>query len=54
MCKMMEDMRNETAKNKAIEFALSMLKDNFTLEQITKHSGLSLEEVEKLKKENNL
>lgn len=58
MCKMMEDMRNETAyaakKENAKENALKMLKDNLPIEKVAEYSGLSLEEIEQLKKENNL
>lgn len=54
MCKMMEDMRKDSAKEKAIEIAIKMLKDNVALEKIAEYSGLSLDEVEKIKSENNL
>ena len=54
MCKMMEDMIKDAAKEKAIEIAIKMLKDNFALEKIAEYSGLSLDEVEKIKSENNL
>lgn len=47
MCKMMEDMRKEVA----VENARSMLNDNIPLEKVSKYSGLSLDEVEKLKQE---
>lgn len=54
MCKMMEDMRKEAAKNNATETALNMLKDNLSLEKVAEYSGLSLDEVKKIKKENSL
>lgn len=54
MCKMMEDMRKDAAKEKAIETALKMLKDNVALEKVAEYSGLSLDEVETIKSENNL
>lgn len=58
MCKMMEDMRNEAmekaSQEKAIETAVNMLKDNLSLEKTAQYSGLSLDEVKKLKIENNL
>ena len=54
MCKMMEDMIKDAAKEKAIEIAIKMLKDNFALEKIAEYSGISLDEVEKIKSENNL
>lgn len=46
MCKIMEDMRKETVK----ETAIKMLKDNVPAEKVAEYSGLSLEEVEELKK----
>lgn len=52
MCKMMEEMRKDAAKEKAIETALKMLKDNIVIEKIAKYSGLSLDEVKKIKQEN--
>ena len=58
MCKMMEDMRNEVAveaaAKKAEEVVIKMLKRKLDINEIVECSGLSLEEVEKLKKENNL
>ncbi len=58
MCKMMEDMRKEAAKEaaieKATETAMNMLKDNIPPEKVALYCGLSLEEVEKIKAENNL
>ena len=58
MCKMMEDMRKEAAaeaaNEKAVETALNMLKDNLPLEKVAEYSGLSLEEVKKIKVENSL
>ena len=58
MCKMMEDMRKEAAKeaamDKATETAMNMLKDNISPEKVALYCGLSLEEVEKIKAENNL
>lgn len=62
MCKMMEDMRKEAAEvaakeaalEKATETAMNMLKDNISPEKVALYCGLSLEEVEKIKEENNL
>ena len=58
MCKMMEDMRKEAAEEaaieKATETAMNMLKDNISPEKVALYCGLSLEEVEKIKAENNL
>lgn len=59
MCRLMEEMRNEAAaKAKAetaikvsIEHAQEMLKDNVPLDKVARYSGLSLDEVEKLKQE---
>lgn len=50
MCKMMEDMRKE----QAAESAIKMLKDKLSVEKTSEYSGLSLEEVMKIKAENNL
>ena len=62
MCKMMEDMRKDAAEvaakeaalEKATETAMNMLKDNISPEKVALYCGLSLEEVEKIKAENNL
>lgn len=54
MCKMMEDMRKDAAREKAIETAIKMLNDNVALEKVAEYSGLSLDEVKKIKSENNL
>lgn len=54
MCRMMEDMRNETAYAAKKDNALKMLKDNLPVEKVAEYSGLSLEEIEQIKKENNL
>ena len=52
MCKVMEDMRNETLKEGAINSAKRMLKDGLlTLEKIAEYAGLPLDEVKKLKAE---
>ncbi len=49
MCKVMEDMRNETINHRNIEVAEAMIKDgNLTLELIAKYSGLPLKKVEEL------
>ena len=50
MCKMMEDMR----KDAVIKTAIEMLKDNVSIEKVSQYSGLSLDEIIKVKKENNL
>ena len=50
MCKAMEDMRNQAVKENMIETALRMLKSGrLDLNDIAAFSGLSIEEVEKLK-----
>lgn len=50
MCKAMEDMRNQAVKENMIETALRMLESGrLDLNDIAAFSGLSIEEVEKLK-----
>ena len=50
MCRAMEDMRNQTLKEGAINSAKRMLADGIlTLEKIAEYAGLSLDEVKKLK-----
>lgn len=50
MCKAMEDMRNQTLKEGMMEVALRMLKaGKYALDEIAVISGLSLDEVKKLK-----
>lgn len=52
MCRAMEDMRNQTLKEGAINSAKRMLEDGIlTLEKIAEYAGLSLDEVKKLKTE---
>ncbi len=52
MCRAMEDMRNQTLKEGAIDSAKRMLSDGIlTLEKIAEYAGLSLDEVKKLKTE---
>lgn len=52
MCRIMEDMRNESLKQGMIEVALRMLAaGKYALEEIAGISGLSLDEVKKLKAE---
>ena len=53
MCKAMEDMRNEAAKEaerlKAIQFAINLLnRGKETFEEIAEDSGLTLAEVQEL------
>lgn len=49
MCKIMEDMRNEKAKEVRIDNALRMIKDGeLSLEEIALYSGLSVDEVKEL------
>lgn len=54
MCKMMEDMRNEAEKVKALKIALEMLKDNVPVEKVAQYSGLSLDDIAKIRQENDL
>lgn len=50
MCRAMEDMRNQTLKERMKEVALRMpAAGKYALEEIVNISGLSLEEVKKLK-----
>ena len=49
MCKIMEDMRNEKAKEVRIDNALRMIKDGeLSLEKIALYSGLSVDEIKEL------
>lgn len=51
VCKVMEDMRNEAIKIKAIDVAVKILKrGKMTYEEIAEDTGLSLEEIEVLAK----
>lgn len=51
MCKVMEDMRNETAHKTTVDLALKMLvRGRDTLEEIAEMTGLPLEEVRELAK----
>ncbi len=54
MCKMMEDMRNDAERKKAIETAINMLKDNLPIDKVAQYSGLSSDEITKIKEEHNL
>ncbi|MCM1228461.1 MAG: hypothetical protein NC320_13760, partial [Clostridium sp.] len=55
MCKLNEDMRNETIIRTKQENALKMLSiDKLTYEEIAECSGLTLEEVQELAKEVNV
>lgn len=54
MCKMMEDMRNETAYEAKKRIALEMLKDNVPVEKVAQYSGLSLDDIATIKQENDL
>ena len=52
MCKVMEDMRNQTLREGMSEVALRMLKaGKYALEEIAAISGLSLDEIKELKAE---
>ncbi len=55
MCRAMEDMRNQTLKEGMISVAKKMLEDGtITLEKIAEFVGLSVEEVRKLKTDQNI
>ena len=58
MCKIMEDMinetRNETLKESAVNTAKRMIADGIlALEKIAEYAGLSLDEVKKLQADKN-
>ncbi len=54
MCRAMEDMRNQTLKEGMISVAKRMLEDGtITLEKIAEFVGLSVDEVRKLKTDQN-
>ena len=54
MCKIMEDMRNETLKESAVNTAKRMIADGMlALEKIAGYAGLSLEEVKQLQADKN-
>ena len=54
MCRAMEDMRNQTLKEGMKEVALCMLTaGKYALEEIANISGLSVDEISKLKVEEN-
>ena len=52
MCRVLEEMRNETAKEaaelKSIEIAQRMLADGMALEKVAEYSGLKLEKIQEL------
>ncbi len=55
MCRAMEDMRNQTLKEGMINVAKKMLEDGtITLEKIAEFVGLSVDEVRKLKTDQNM
>ena len=48
MCRTMEEMRNETVRERNIECALEMLADGMPYEKVAKYSKLTPEEVNAL------
>lgn len=48
MCRAMEEMRNETVRERNLECALEMLADGMPYEKVAKYSKLILEEVKAL------
>ena len=48
MCKVLEEMRNETAELKSIEIAQRMIADGMAIEKVAEYSGLTLEKVQEL------
>ena len=54
VCKIMEDMRNETLKENAVNIAKQMIEaGKYVLEEIVNISGLSLDDVKKLQADKN-
>ena len=51
MCKVLEDMRNETIKREREETALRMLADGMAVEQVAKYAKLPVEKVQELARE---
>ncbi len=48
ICRLNEEMRNETAEMKSVEIAMKMLKKGkLAYEEIAEYSGLTLEEAQK-------
>lgn len=48
MCRAMEEMRNETVRERNIECALEMLADGMPYEKVAKYSKLTLKKVKAL------
>ena len=48
VCRAMEEMRNETVRERNIECALEMLADGMPYEKVAKYSKLTLEKVKAL------
>ena len=48
MCKIMEDMRNEQAKDTAIEIAKKMILKGMDKKEVAELTGLSVAEIEKM------
>ena len=49
MCKVVEDMRNESAERRSVEIARNLLKlDKLTFEEIALSAGLTIERVKEL------
>ena len=48
MCRAIEEMRNETVRERNIECALEMLADGMPYEKVAKYSKLTLEKVKAL------
>lgn len=51
MCKVLEDMRTETAEREREEIALRMIADGMAPKKVAAYSGLTLEKVQELAKE---
>ncbi len=48
MCRAMEEMRNETVRERNIEVAKTMLADGLPYEKVAKYAGLTIDEVKAL------
>ncbi len=48
MCKVLEDMRNEVAWNKTVEFVLNLIKDGDSYEKIARVTGMTVDQVQEI------
>lgn len=52
MSKIMDEIREEAADLRAKEIAAKLLETNLSIEEIAMHTGVSVEEIIKIKEEN--